>query len=612
VSTTSTTTLLNQSPVANAGPDQFTQTLTTITLNGSSSYDPDGTIALAAWDFGDGTSAPGLTVTHGWATAGTYTATLTVIDNGGKVSTDSAVIAVANRPPNAEAGPNASGTPNTPVGLDGSASADPDGLIVSWAWNFGDGTTGSGAMPSHTYTAPGTYTPRLTVTDNYGASAADGTTVTISEAGPWARAIGSTSSDAAYAVGVDGSGNTIVGGSYRGTVNFGGTTVTSAGGADCFLAKYSTSGGLLWVRSMGGTADDYLDALAIDGNGYVVVGGRFSGTASFGGTSLVADGTTDMMVAKYAGTNGAHQWSKRFGGAYEDAASAVAVDGSGNVYVTGYFRGTVDFGGGPLTVPFTNDLDVFLAKFTAAGAHAWSKNFANDGNERGYGIAADATGNVAITGYFSNSVNFGGGALTSANAMTDIFVARFTSTGAYSWSRRFGAADANESGYAAAMDGSGNVLVSGYLLKAVDLGGGTLAALGGTDAFVAKYAATSGAHVWSRRLGGTLNDYGYSVTVDPTTGNVYVTGAFEGVAGFGGASLSSAGAADIFIAKYGSTGTLAWAKQLGGTSSDVGRAIDVGGSTLGTAGYFSGAGTFEGVPLTSAGMADGFVVRLAP
>ena len=108
-------------------------------------------------------------------------------------------------------------------------------------------------------------------------------------------------------------------------------------------------------------------------------------------------------------------WSKRFGGTSDDAASALAVDARGNVYFTGYFRATIDFGGGPLTVPFTTDLDVYITKLDAAGNYVWAKNFTNDGNERGYGIAVDGSGNVAITGYFSNTVNFGGTSLTSVN-----------------------------------------------------------------------------------------------------------------------------------------------------------------------------------------------------
>jgi hypothetical protein len=395
-------------------------------------------------------------------------------------------------------------------------------------------------------------------------------------------------------------------------MNLGGVTLSSTGGSDAFVIKYSPTGAVLWARNLGGSGDEMVDAVAIDNAGYVLLTARFTGTASFGGTALASSGPSDMVVAKYAGANGAHQWSKRFGGVYEDTAAAVAVDAANNVYLTGYFRGTVSFGGAVLSVPYTSDLDVFLAKLTPAGAHVWSKNFTNTGNERGYGIAVDGAGNVAIAGSFSNTVNLGGANLTSLNALTDIFVARFTTNGAHSWSKRFGAADGNDAGHAVAMDSSGNVVIGGVVSRSADFGGGLLSMLGGTDGFVAKYTASAGNHMWSRRLGGAGNDYVHGVAVDDAN-NVVVAGAFGGLAGFGGASLPLVGMLDAFVAKYGPTGTYVWARGLGGSNSDVGQAVGIAGAANPvTAGYFSGTGSFGGTTLTSSGMADSFVSRLAP
>src|SRR6185369_6850060 len=172
----------------------------------------------------------------------------------------------------------------------------------------------------------------------------------------------------------------------------------------------------------------------------------------------------------------------------------------------------------------------------SGGQYAWGKTFTNTGNERGYGIAVDAAGSAVITGSFSNAMTFGGATLTALNAMTDGFVARFTSTGAHQWSRRFGADDGSEGGYGVALDPSGNVIITGAVVKSCDFGGGLLSALGGSDAFVAKYSASSGAHMWSRRLGGTGNDYGYGVATDSAS-NVYVSGSIGGLGSFGGVSL---------------------------------------------------------------------------
>jgi hypothetical protein len=236
----------------------------------------------------------------------------------------------------------------------------------------------------------------------------------------------------------------------------------------------------------------------------------------------------------------------------------------------------------------------------------------NTGNDRGYGIATNDQ-NVAIVGSFSNGVDFGGGTLLSQNAMNDGFVAVLSaSTGAYQWARQMGAPDGSETTYGVTFNPNGSVVVCGVAVKPVDFGGGTLAALGGSDGFVAAYAGASGAHLWSRRLGGAANDYAYSVAAG-TDGTVVVTGAFESTASFGGASLTPVGAGDAFVAKYASSGAAIWAKGLGGSSADAGQEVAIAptGNPV-VAGYFYDAGTFDGTSLTSAGMADAFVSKLNP
>jgi PKD repeat protein len=158
--------LPNQDPTAAFTPhiDGLSVSFDTI---GSS--DPDGNVASYAWDFGDNQSGTGGSPTHDYANPGTYTVTLTVTDNDGATDSVTHDVTVTTPPPNVN--PTAAFTP-TPTGLavsfDGSGSSDPDGNIVSYAWNFGDGWTGSGVFTSHTYAAAGTYTVTLTVTDNDG------------------------------------------------------------------------------------------------------------------------------------------------------------------------------------------------------------------------------------------------------------------------------------------------------------------------------------------------------------------------------------------------------------------------------------------------------------
>jgi hypothetical protein len=312
--------------------------------------------------------------------------------------------------------------------------------------------------------------------------------------------------------------------------------------------------------------------------------------------------------------------SKSFGSANTDMANAVATDGSGNVYVTGFFEGSANFGGATLTSPFGTDLDVFIAKYSSAGAHAWSKNFPNTGNDEGSSIAVDSSGNVALAGWFTNGINFTGGAvqaftpptLFARNSVSDGFLARFDTNGNHIWSRQIGNDNVEDHAKGVAVDASGNVIVTGYVMGATDFGGGSVAIVGNANGYVAKYSAVAGVLSWVKLFAGTnTNSYGNAVKVDGS-GNVLVAGSFSVTVDFGGASLTAVGAGDGFAAKYSSTGGLSWARGFGGSGSDqlVGVADSSGDPVA--VGYFNGSGNFGGTTLTSAGAADVVVTRMSP
>jgi hypothetical protein len=416
---------------------------------------------------------------------------------------------------------------------------------------------------------------------------------------------GGTSYDYSYGVAVDAGGNVYITGYFMGTATFGGTTKTSAGNYDIFVAKYNSSGTLQWVQTAGGSSYDAGRDIAVDAGGNVYVIGNFQGTATFGGTIKTSKGSDDIFVAKY-NSSGTLQWVQTAGGSYTDYISGVAVDAGGNVYITGYFYDTVTFGGTSKTS--AGWLDIFVAKYNNSGTLQWLQTAGGSSYDYSYGVAVDSGGNVYITGTFQSTATFGSTTKTSAGG-ADVFLAKYDPVGtSWVWVQTAGGTN-DDRGCDTAVDAGGNVFITGYFQATATFGGTTKTSAGNNDIFLAKYNS-SGTLLWVQTAGGTNDDIARSVAVD-VVGNAYITGNFQGTATFGGTSKTSAGNYDIFVAKYNSSGTLQWVQTGGGISYDysLGVAVDAGGNVFIT-GYFHDTAIFGGTAKTSAGFSDIFMARI--
>jgi chitodextrinase len=168
----------NRPPVADAGPDRTVLLNDTVCFNASGSYDPDGALIAFFWDFGDGSNATGVNVTHRYNQNGMFVVHVTVTDNDGATGSDTCTITV-NAPPVADAGPDHVCLVGDEVYINGSGSYDPDGVLLTYQWNFGDGVNATGPAVTHSYADAGTYTVTLTVTDNLGSLDEATCTVTV-------------------------------------------------------------------------------------------------------------------------------------------------------------------------------------------------------------------------------------------------------------------------------------------------------------------------------------------------------------------------------------------------------------------------------------------------
>jgi hypothetical protein len=399
-------------------------------------------------------------------------------------------------------------------------------------------------------------------------------------------------------------------------------------------APYLYAQDLEWASGAGGTGEDRGISVVSDSVGNSYVAGSFQGTATFGAgetneTMLVSAGDTDIFVAKFDGT-GELLWAKKAGGLNGDDGKGISVDGAGNSFVTGRFRGSATFGGGEpneTTLVSTGEWETFVAKFDSNGALQWatqaSANFSNEGNA----IALDGSGALLVTGFFALSATFGPGEPNetelTGEGLQDIFVARFAGDGSLVWAKSAGGTGEDQ-GLGIAVDDSGDGFVTGFFTIDATFGEGEtnetiLNGAGSNDIFIARYQGSDGSLVWAEAAIGSELNRGQAIALDGD-GNSLVTGSFRGNAVFGDIAMggtiltSTNNSTDMFLAKYDIDGNFVWATWAGSTSTDFGTGVAVDGDgNVFVTGGFLGTMTFRGpgpMPnVMSAGIFDVFLAR---
>jgi len=331
---------------------------------------------------------------------------------------------------------------------------------------------------------------------------------------------------------------------------------------DVGVASYRVYRGGSLLATVTGTS--YSDTGLEAGTSYTYNVSAVDGAGNASSLSADASATT-AAAAGWAGT-------VLVGTSSTDRGQGLDVDGSGNVYVTGYTTGNLDGqtnAGGD---------DIFLVKYDSTGARQWTSLSGTTAGERGEGVAVhNATGNAYVAGTTAGSLD--GQAYSGSG---DVYLIKFNPSGTKQWTRLLGTT-AIDNGTSVAVDASENIYVAGF--TSGNLGGQTNS--GGTDAFVAKYDS-SGNLLWTRLLGNATLTYSYAVTA-ATSGNVYISGMTRGSLG----GQANAGIQDVFVAQYDSSGTLQWVRMAGSTVFDYcyGVAVDSSDNV-----YISGSsyGNFDG------------------
>lgn len=417
----------------------------------------------------------------------------------------------------------------------------------------------------------------------------------------WAKQLGGAGWDQATSIKIDQNNAVYTVGLFIGTVDFdpgiGVFNLTSVGEKDAFICKLDANGNFLWAKQYGDSAAiDEKSSLAIDSSGNLYITNSFLGKVDFdpgaGSFYLTSQGMDRDIFIQKLDANGNFIWAKQIGGPFAFAYStpahstAIALDPSANIYLTGYFDGTIDFDPDSssifnMTSQF-NASDIFICKLDNDGNLVWAKQFTGTQSNGGvgYALAVDQSGNVYSTGTIGGTMDFDPSQNTfyltaSVSNLTEVYLSKLDPLGNFLWAKTMGPGD----GSAIVLDENNNLYSTGWKPS------GYMSTVNKHD--------SDGNLLWAKQLGGASGQY---IALD-NTGHVYTAGICFGTNDFDpgpGVFNLSGGDSDSFISKLDSLGEFVWAGLLTGTNqvwvNDVTTDMN---NNLYTTGYFDETADFD-------------------
>ena len=389
----------------------------------------------------------------------------------------------------------------------------------------------------------------------------------------WAKSIISEGYDEGYDLATDSDGNTYVAGMIEFDTDFGnGVILSSAGIHDIFLAKYNSSGGLVWAKRAGGKGGDKIQSIVLDGSGHIYVTGEYEDTCYFESIMKLTTGpgVNNMFVAKYD-TSGSVMWVKNITatGVVHTRGYGITCDAQGNVYACGGTKGDT-YCEGTFLFSSAGDYDGTVVKFDPNGNFVWARRMGGSDSDKTYGIASDNNGAIYVTGYFVGTADFSPSFNLNGNGHTDIFLAKYATDGTFQWAKMAGDTGFDR-GWDVMVNVNGQIIMTGEFQTGY-FGSTQIFSRGNQDMFLAAYDSNEN-NLWALDGGGVEDDIGRGLGHDDA-GNILVVGDYADIGHFPPLTVTSNGYADLFAASYSADGTtLNWIKSAGGHDSDRGRGI---------------------------------------
>lgn len=345
----------------------------------------------------------------------------------------------------------------------------------------------------------------------------------------WVNTLNSDGSNYVYSTLLDNNNAVYITGIFADTVDFDpspgdATRISNFPLGDAYIAKYTTAGDFLWVKTLNSaTSSSLFTAVSMEMNsmGQIVVAGSVQGSVDFdphaGTFVLNSTGSTfgDFCLAAYS-TTGNLMWAKSCGGTSSKSIAQMKIAANDDILLAGSFMGTADFDFGPATFNMTSSggLDGFYARYNALGNFLWAKRIGGTGSDALRTIAESTSGELAVSGQFSATVDLNPGAgvyNVISNGGIDILLANYTAAGDFIWGHSFGSTN-NDSGYDIDFDTGNNILLVGEFRGTVDFDPAPATfnlssnpATSGSDIFVSRYSPT-GSFVNAFSFGGSNTD----------------------------------------------------------------------------------------------------------
>lgn len=379
----------------------------------------------------------------------------------------------------------------------------------------------------------------------------------------WAKGYGGTSNDAFKGITTDGQKNAISVGASNSVFTTTTSTITNNGGSDVLIIKNDFLGNLVWAQSFGSTGNDVGNSITVDGANNIYVCGSFSGNMIVGTNTLTSVGGLDMFVIKLSPT-GSVLNALSYGGSGDDSYSSIAVNTNGDLFIGGYFSNSINFGTGSISSAGGHDL--VITKFNSSFTNLWVKKTGGTVDDEVSALCIDKVGNIFVTGKFQNTFSF--------PTLTQVPFPLATA--------------------------------SGHLLNGNP---------NGPDIFVLKQSASTGDFIWATPIWSGNTESSYGITCDDAGNACYVVGDFSSSSSFGqGASATNTnGGSDGFLAKFDGNASppapsCLFIKPIGGTGNESARKVAYSKKGIAVTGNFAGVSTFgNGISLTAYGSNDAFI-----